>query len=176
MIKLAGKWTFLCLKLPPLIRGVSVSLRRLAILDAPFLQEVVAESGGDEGVKTWYRRFWKGLDVWWWMRSRYVCVYLIKARAATVGLIGLYDLTLGEQPRAALTLIIPTRHHRGKGYAKEACSLLLGRLAKGNVLKIIEVILVETDPDSLSLWESLGFTPVIERTDRTVLFISLANQ
>jgi RimJ/RimL family protein N-acetyltransferase len=176
MARLAGMWTFLCLKLPPHIRGVSVSLRRLIIVDAPFLREAVAEGVRGERVGTWYRRFWKSLDVWWWMRDRYACVYMIKVGGTTVGLIGIYDLALGEQPRAALTLIIPARPNRNKGYGTEACGLLLGRLVKGNVLKKIEVSLVDTDPHSRRFWEGLGFKPVIEKTDRTLLVISLANQ
>ena len=163
---------FRCLKLPRSLTGRSVSLRRLAVSDAAFLQDAI---GGQKSSGRWNRR-WRGLSLWWWMRGRYTCAYVIRGDTKRVGLIGLYDVTLRPRPRAALSLIVKEEETRRRGYGGEAYDLLMSRIVKNHGLDEIEVAVAGPDPESLSFWEGLGFTQVTGTADPMILRVSLTNQ
>ncbi len=146
-------------------------MRRLAVSDAAFLQEVI---GGQKSSGRWNRQ-WRGLSLWWWMKERYACAYVIRGGTKKVGLIGLYDVTLRPRPRAALSLIVTEEETRHRGYGREAYDLLVSRIVKNHGLDEIEVAVAGPDRESLSFWEGLGFTQVMRTADPMVLRVSLTN-
>jgi RimJ/RimL family protein N-acetyltransferase len=158
--------SFCCLRFPPVIRGVSLSLRRLSMVDAPFLSFVLDDERGREQACR-DNRWWRGIDHWWWMRDRYNCVYIIKSDAVKVGLIGLYDLHPGSEAHAYLTLIIPGEQNRYRGYGKEACALLMGRLMKNRALREVRLTLIDPDEGTAIFWEKMGFIPFCKNDYRS---------
>lgn len=110
------------------------------------------------------------VSLWWSLRSIFPLIYCVKCGRKRAGLIGLYDLKIGES--ASMSLIISDRDLRRKGYGGRAFRLLRQSLEKH---RFIETIFVEVETDnhgSLSFWQKLGFA--IDRSIGKKITLSLS--
>ena len=85
--------------------------------------------------------------------------YFIIADKMTGAYLGQVDLRTNNDPsrQAGLAIVIPERKHRGKGYGREAMTLLLDfAFARLNLHKVWLHVLTANEP-AIKLYEALGF-------------------
>lgn len=150
-----GSPLFLCLKLPRSIRGTSVRLKRLAVTDGPFLTELAARVVPQPGQARGGLSFAYPFRLWWRMRRRYTCCYIIRRDGRPIGVVGLYALDPGRT--AEITLVIGEEGDRGKGYGTESFGLFMSRLSAGRPVEAVLVRLAQPDARALTFWRRLGF-------------------
>jgi len=150
-----GSSVFLCLRLPRSIQGASVRLKRLNVTDGPFLTRLAAHPALRPGRKRGGPPFAYALRLWWRMRQRYTCCYIIRRDGRPIGLIGLYALDPGRT--AELTLVIAEEADRGKGYGTESYGLFMSRFSRGRPVERVLVRLAQPEARVLSFWRRLGF-------------------
>jgi ribosomal protein S18 acetylase RimI-like enzyme len=172
--------------LPRYIKQRDLTLRRLRILDGPFLsatlkrREDILKSSGvcktpqssgvcktrqSGGVCTPRRTPW--LFFYWWLRKTFFVAYCIERKSQTIGFIGLSNLVPGESAEISLVLFDSACRRRGYGTASFQ---LLSRSSFTIAFANTFIVRVRKDNESARFfWTSLGFVTLGSDGDVTVM-------
>jgi len=129
-------------------------IRDLFILRSTFDPALLSETGGET-----LKSFGLLTSLWRWLRSTFQVLYVIELKREhahrVVGLIGLYDLSIGN--RAYLSAVLFDPMDRRQGLGREAVHLLLDFLEKAGILKQVCVEVLKSNLPSLVFFQEMGF-------------------
>ncbi len=140
-------------------------LRDLRILYALLAPEILPKA------RAWKNKPYSLLSFYRWMKRTFQVIYLIeveeKSGRKIVGLVGLYDMELGERLSLSLTVFNP--EDRDHGYGEKALTLLLNLIERNGAAKVVYAEVLRSNVRSLRLCKKLGFD--VKRHDQDKLLL-----
>lgn len=144
-------------KIPRIIKGSSVTLRRLSIFDGPYLKNALRD---DDILKSigFRPRFKSWLSLWWWFKRTYCCPYCIKMDSRRIGFIGLYNFLPDKSVK--VSLVIFHKEDRRHGYGTSAFRMLKQIIQQSHFFKKLIVNVKEDNYPSKEFWKKIGFKEI----------------
>jgi RimJ/RimL family protein N-acetyltransferase len=140
--------------------------RDLPVLSSLLTPEIFVESNGMEP-----GTFGSVFSFWIWLKATFNTTYVIELEerdgCRIIGLIGLYDMTIGRQAWLSLALFDP--RDRGRGYGRQALNLLFEDLQKNRTAREVLVEVSKRNLPSLRFFRKLGFKIYWRSKNRIIL-------
>ncbi len=156
--------------LPAHMRGDTIRLRRLRLLDGPFISNGLKDHAmlKANGLSKRINLSW--LSLWWWMRKTHNCIFCIEVDSKRIGFVGLYNLIPGTS--AEISLVIFDKMFRRQGHGTEAFRLLMHHAKRRSLVKEIHAKIAKDNLGALLFWEKAGFLEV-KTLDDTIEYVYL---
>ncbi len=165
--------TIIAVAIPRKLSGEIVRLRPVRFSDRRFICAMFRDAAVVGASGRYLPPGCSWLSLWWWMRKTFSPAWCIEHDAGPVGLIGVYNLCLGES--AEMTLVIAEKRDSRQGYGTAAFRLVASAFSSCHAVDRI-FVRTRTDNDAaVSFWKKLGFAEEAQSRGARVLSLEMEN-